>query len=239
MRIFPGFTNRALTFLRALKRNNRREWFQEHRPEYEEHVLAPMRLLVEELDVRFARFAPEIVADVKRAIFRIHRDVRFSKDKSPYKTHASCWFAHRNASHNVGSEAHGGSAGYYFHLEPGSSFIAAGIWMPPRPALNRLREAIAREPADFARRLSGTALKRRAGGLNAEGMLTRLPRGFEAGGPAERWLRYTSFTVSAPMTDRQILDPRLGELIERDYRLMLPLVRWLNQALGHQPMERR
>src|SRR4029079_2608033 len=94
--IFPGVSKPALTFLRGIKRNNRREWFEEHRDDYETHVREPMRLLVEELDVRFARFAPEIIGDPKRSIFRIYRDVRFSTDKSPYKTHAACWFSHRN-----------------------------------------------------------------------------------------------------------------------------------------------
>jgi uncharacterized protein (TIGR02453 family) len=157
MSIFPGFHSRALTFLRGLRRNNRREWFQEHRSEYDDYVLQPTRLLVEELDVRFARFAPEIVGDSKRSIFRIYRDVRFSKDKSPYKTHAACWFSHRNAGHGVGSETHGAGAGYYFHLEPGASIVAGGIWMPPRPTLNRLREAIAAGPREFSKTIAGAA----------------------------------------------------------------------------------
>ena len=95
--------------------------------------------------------APEIIGDPRRSMFRIHRDVRFSKNKSPYKTHAACWFSHRNASHGVGSETHGGGAGFYFHLEPGASFLGGGIWMPPRPSLHRIRESIAARPADFAR----------------------------------------------------------------------------------------
>src|SRR5690554_328608 len=143
MDVFKGFTPAALTFLRRLKRNNRRDWFQENRATWEREVLAPMRLFVEDMDVRFARFAPEIIGDPKRSIFRIHRDVRFSRDKSPYKTHAACWFKHSHSAHGVGSERHGAGAGFYFHLEPGASFVAGGIWMPPRPSLNRLREAIA------------------------------------------------------------------------------------------------
>ena len=239
MSIFPGFDARALTFLRGLRRNNRREWFQEHRSEYDDFVLQPMRLLVEELDVRFARFAPEIVGDGKRSIFRIYRDVRFSRDKSPYKTHAACWFSHRNAGHGVGSETHGAGAGYYFHLEPGASIVAGGIWMPPRPTLNRLREAIAARPREFGKTLSGTAFRKRYESLTEESMLKRLPRGFEPGHPAEPWLRYVSFTVSAPLSDKEVLDPSLGSRVEKDFRLILPLVRWLNSALGYAPAERR
>src|SRR5947199_409431 len=99
-----------------------------------------MRALIEEMDVRLARFAPEITGDPKRSMFRIYRDIRFSKDKSPYKTHAACWFYHRDADARVGGDAEGGGAGFYFHLAPGGSLIGAGIWMPSRPILNRLRD---------------------------------------------------------------------------------------------------
>src|SRR5512143_1225889 len=125
------FTPASLRFLRALARNNARPWFEAHRPEYEALVRDPMRDLVDEMDVRCADFAPEIVGDPKRSIFRIYRDVRFSKDKSPYKTHASFWMTHQSAGHGVGSETHGAGAGFYFHLEPGASLVAGGVWMPP------------------------------------------------------------------------------------------------------------
>jgi uncharacterized protein (TIGR02453 family) len=233
------FSSRALTFLRALKRNNQREWFHAHRDDYEEHILSPMRLFVEEMDVRFANFAPEFIGNPRRSIFRIHRDVRFSKDKSPYKTHAACWFSHRNASHGVGSETHGGGAGFYFHLEPGASITAGGIWMPPRPSLNRLREAIAKAPRRFAATMRGHAFRRRFVGLSEEAVLKRLPRGFSPGHPAEPWLRFCSFTVSAPLTDAQVTDRTLCDRVQRDFSLALPLVRWLNVALGYQPASRR
>ena len=236
---FRGFGRGALTFLRHLKRNNKREWFQANRETYDNEVLQPLKLLVEEVDVRLGHFAPEFVGDPKRSIFRIYRDVRFSKDKSPYKTHAASWFKHRNASHGVGSETHGGGAGFYFHLEPGGSLVAGGIWMPPRPTLNQLRDSIAAKPTEFAKSMNGTAFKRRFGKLSEESMLTRLPRGFAPGHPAERWLRYQSFTVHAMLSDSEVLDRRVVDRIEKDYKTMLPFVRWLNRALGYQPMERR
>lgn len=236
---FRGFGRGALTFLRQLKRNNRREWFLKNRDAYENEVLSPLRMMVEELDVRFGHFAPEFVGDPKRSIFRIYRDVRFSKDKSPYKTHAASWFKHQNAGHGVGSETHGGGAGYYFHLEPGGSFVAGGIWMPPRPSLNQLREAIAAKPADFAKTMSAPAFRRRFGKLSEEAMLTRLPRGFAPGHPAEPWLRYQSFTVHAMLNDTEVLDRRVVDRVEKDYKTMLPFVRWLNRALGYQAADRR
>ena len=236
---FRGFSRGALTFLRQLKRNNKREWFQAHKDTYDEEVLGPLKLFVEEVDVRFGEFAPEFVGDPKRSIFRIYRDVRFSKDKSPYKTHAAAWFKHQNSAHGVGSESHGGGAGFYFHLEPGASFIGGGIWMPPRETLNQLRDSIAAKPADFEKSIGATAFKRRFGKLSEEAMLTRLPRGFAPGHPAERWLRYQSFTAGAELTDEQVLDRRVVDRVQKDFLTMLPFVRWLNSALGFPAKERR
>jgi uncharacterized protein (TIGR02453 family) len=233
------FTAAALRFLRGLTKNNAKPWFEAHRAEYERDVRAPMRALIEEMDVRFARCAPEIVGDPKRSMFRIYRDVRFSRDKSPYKTHAACWFHHRDADRRVGSEAEGGGAGFYFQIAPSDSFVAAGIWMPPRTVLNRIRDAIADDPRGFDRVVRARPFVRRFGGLHAEAVLKRMPRGFSGDHPAARWLRYQSFTTGRALSDRQATGPRLGALLEADFTGMLPLVRWLNGALGLKPADRR
>ena len=232
------FTKRALTFFRGLARNNNKAWFEAHREEYENEVRQPMRELIDELDTRFAQFAPEIGGDTKRSMFRINRDIRFSKDKSPYKTHAACWFHHRNASRNVGSEADAGSAGYYFHLEPGGrSLIGAGLWMPPRLQLNRLRDAIHRDPCGFDRMVR--AIPKRFGGLDDESALKRMPRGYPEDHPAAKWLRYQSFTTGRTLTDAQVISASLASFIVKEYEAMLPLVRWLNDALGFKSATRR
>lgn len=233
------FGKEALRFFRGLARNNERPWFEAHRAEYEEHVKRPMAGLVEEMDLRFAQFAPEMVGEPKRSMFRIHRDVRFSHDKSPYKTHAACWFFHGGGSSKVGREAHGGGAGFYFHLQPGASFVGGGCWMPPRPALQKFRAAIARDPRGFERIVKAPALRRRFGDLSDEAMLKRVPRGFDADHPAAPWLRHQSFTVGRALTDAQVTGPRLGAILQSDYEAMLPLVRWLNGTLGLAPMRRR
>src|SRR5438445_11341081 len=137
------FTPDTLRFFRGLARNNRKPWVGPHRAGYEREVRAPMRALIEEMDVRLARLAPEIAGDPKRSMFRIYRDIRFSKDKSPYKTHAACWFHHRDADRRVGSEAAEGSAGFYVHIAPRASVVGPGIWMPAPPTLNRPPETIA------------------------------------------------------------------------------------------------
>lgn len=231
---FTSFRPAALTFLRGLKRHNEKPWFEDHRPQYEAEVLGPLRLLADELDVRFATLAPEFVAPRKHALFRIHRDVRFSNDKSPYKTHAALWVFHRDAGRGVGRDAHGG-AGFYFHLEPGASMVGGGFWMPPRPILNTIRERLVEEQRTFERIVKAPAFTRRFGALSDDepGMrLTRVPRGYAPDHPAAHWLRFNSFTVGRALTDAEVLSPKLVDAIMKDYAAMLPLVRWLNGSLG-------
>jgi uncharacterized protein (TIGR02453 family) len=224
------FTPAALRFFKQLAANNNKEWFEAHRDSYENDVRAPMRELVEELDVRFARFAPEIGGDPKRSMFRINRDIRFSKDKSPYKTNAGCWFHHRSATRHVGGEANEGSGGFYFHLQPGQCFIGAGIWMPPRPQLNKLRDAIAEKPQAFIRMVE--SLPKRFGALSDESALKRMPRGYAEDHPAAKWLKYQSFTSGRSLTDAQVTSAKLPAFLEKEYEALLPLVRWVNGAFG-------
>lgn len=233
------FTAETLRFLRGLARNNHRSWFEAHRDEYQHHVRGPMIELIEEMDLRLARIAPEIGGDPKRSMFRIHRDVRFSKDKSPYKTHAACWFHHLRARRQVGREAEGGSAGLYFQIAPGDSFVGGGVWMPARGALNRIRQSIAADPTGLERAVFGGPARRRFGGLSEESMLKRLPRGFPPDHPAGRWLRYQSFTMGRSLSDEEATSARLPSALQRDFSALIPLVRWLNAALGHGPLRGR
>lgn len=232
------FTGESLRFLRGLKRNNKRPWFEKHRADYEQHVKAPMADLVEEMDLRMRQFAPEIVGEPKRSIFRIHRDVRFSSDKSPYKTHAACWFFHGDGSAKVGREAHGGGAGFYFHLEPGASFVGGGCWMPPRPALLKFRAAIAGDLAAFEK-IARAPKVLRMGGIDEESMLKRMPRGYADDHPAGKWLRHQSFTLGKPLTDAQVTSARLTTTLQNEFETILPLVRWLNATLGLETAEKR
>ena len=236
---FRGFTPAAIRFLASLKRNNTREWFQAHRDAYERDVREPLAAFVEEMDVRFAELAPEIVGDPKRSLFRIHRDVRFSNDKSPYKTNAACWFYHGDAGRGVGSTTPHGGAGFYFHMEPGESMIGGGIWMPPRPTLARIRERIHEDHRALARTLGDPTLKKRFGGLEESAMLTRMPRGYADSHPAAALLRHQSFTLGRNLTEKELYSPKLPDLLARDYARLLPLVRWFNAALGLRTLARR
>jgi uncharacterized protein (TIGR02453 family) len=236
---FEGFGPQALGFLRRLERNNRRDWFERNRPLYEREVREPMRALVEEMDVRLARLAPELVGNPKRSVFRIHRDVRFSADKSPYKTQAACQFYHCDAGRGAGQDAEGAGAGLYFQIARGECFAAGGMWMPARPALDRIREAIADAPDSFEALLRTPEFRRRFRRLDREALLRRLPRGYAETHPAAEWLRYRSFTATRMMPERQIESPRLPDILARDFAALVPLVRWLNAALGYRPLERR
>ncbi len=134
---FDGFPPEGLKFLRALKKNNNREWFAENKSRYEEFVKLPMQSLIAALKHPMERVAPEIHVDPKRAMFRIYRDTRFSKNKLPYKTHVAAVF------HRPGHWE--GSAGYYVHIEPGAVYVGGGIYIPDGDQL--LNEALVSQPS--------------------------------------------------------------------------------------------
>src|ERR1041385_5188506 len=136
---FQGFRPAAHRFFRSLARHNERPWFEEHRDLYEAEVRGPMRALIEEMDLRLATVAPELVGDPRRPLLVIPRDIRFSKDKSPYETNAGCWFYHQDAGKAVGQEAESGGAGVYFHLDGNGCFVAGGVWMAARAAAAETR----------------------------------------------------------------------------------------------------
>jgi uncharacterized protein (TIGR02453 family) len=228
---FTGFRPAAFAFLRGLARNNRKEWFEAHRDAYEQELRAPMRALVDEVDSILGSIAPELRGDPKKSVFRIHRDVRFSADKSPYKTHIAAWFFHCDAGSGVGQEAHGG-AGFYLHVEPGASMVGGGIWMPPKPALDRIRDAIVEDQKGFERVLTAAPFKRRFGPLSEEAMLTRVPRGYRPDHPAAKWLRYKSFTAGRTLRDTEVGTRKLLTTLRTDIAAMLPLIRWMNGAIG-------
>src|SRR3989442_2882306 len=193
------FSTATLTFLRGLKRHNDRAWFEAHRAEYEAHVKRAMGELIEELDVRLTRLAPEIIGEPKRSMFRMHRDIRFSPDKSPYKTHASCWFYHRDGSRAVGRGAGGeGGAGFYFQIAPGDSFVGGGMWMPPRDALIKLREAIAEDPKRIGRIATDRRLVRRVCGFSGKARVRRGARGVSPGQPPGRRVQVPSVGQARP-----------------------------------------
>ena len=234
---FTGFRPAAFAFLRSLRRHNDREWFERNRDTYETELRRPLSALAEEIDVRLAAIAPEIVGDPKRSLFRIHRDVRFSADKSPYKTHVACWFHHVDAGRGVGTQTPHGGAGFYFHMEADRASLGGGIWMPPRPTLQRIRQAIDEDVRPLATILA--AARRRFGGLADEHMLTRMPRGYAESHPAALLLRHQSYTLGRELASRDLLSAKLADVLARDFQRLTPLVRWINGALGLRTLARR
>src|SRR5215813_6766680 len=141
-RAFSAFPKEGLQFLRNLKRNNNREWFLDHKTIYEQNVKQPISDLIEALGAEFQRFAPEMIATVKVSAYRIHRDTRFSKDKSPYKTHIAAVFPHSSLGKHDG-------ACFYLHIAPTELLIAGGLYMPVPEDLNAVRLRIAEGPDKF------------------------------------------------------------------------------------------
>ncbi len=221
---FTGFPAAATAFLAELATNNTREWFTANKAVYEAEVIAPFRLLLADVISELAARELPLSGDPAKAIFRIHRDVRFSKEKTPYKTHAGAVLS-RN-----GGKVHAGVL--YIHIEPKGSFLAAGFWQPEREALAAWREAIYTEPqrfADMQARLLAAKLS-----LDASESLTRTPRGFEdaVGTPAEVALRLKSFLVRRPITPSRLASAGLVSDVVTFAEQTLPLLSFGWNALS-------
>ena len=159
---FSGFTRETVRFFAALRKNNNRDWFLLNKETYDRHVLEPAKLFVTAMGERLKTIAPGIVAvpAVNKSIFRIYRDTRFSKNKLPYKTHVAAVFHHRGNWQ--------GSAGYYFHIEPGEVFLGGGIYMPDSGQLKKIRAAIANRSEEFSSIVDNKSFKRKFGGLEGD-----------------------------------------------------------------------
>lgn len=171
---FDGFNADFFRFFSELKRNNNREWFNDNKQRYLDTVVAPMGRFIEAIAPRLHAISTEYRADPRPhggSMFRIYRDTRFSKDKTPYKTHAACHFRHR-----AGKDAH--APGFYAHFDSDRLVFGGGIWRPPGPALTRIREFIADNPTEWQRIRTAKSVTQR-GGIQGDS-LVRPPRGFDA-----------------------------------------------------------
>lgn len=201
---FPGFSAEAIQFLRDLAKHNERAWFAPRKAFYEEELLEPLRALVMHASEAMRKARIPLGSDPRSGTFRIYRDVRFSPDKSPYKTNLGAFLAH-NGNH----EAPGG---LYVHIQPSSSFIAAGFYRIDKPQLLRWRESMARNPKNFESALR--TLDRNGLRLSeSEGQLKRMPRGFEdqAQSQLAPYFRRSSFIVSETISDTQVCSPQIIE----------------------------
>lgn len=221
------FSERTVKFLRALKRNNRRDWFNAHREEYETSVHQPMVAMVERLAIDFLSFAPELVANPKASLFRIHRDTRFSSDKSPYKTHVAASFATRGFARHQG-------AGLYFHIGCEEVWIGGGMYAPETPQLAALREHIAGNVRRLRSIVESPAFKRNVGALEGE-KLARVPRGFPKDHEAAEYLRLRQFIAGREFPPAFAASPAFYRTLLRIFEQVAPLARFLNEPLSRQP----
>src|SRR5215813_6975988 len=176
---FSAFPDQGLQFLHSLKRNNNREWFQSHKSIYEQYVKQPMTELIAALAQEFQKFAPEMVASPKVSVYRIYRDTRFSKDKSPYKTHIAAVFPRSGLGKHEG-------AGFYLHVTPSELLIAGGVYMPFPADLNVVRQHIADNTQAFLKVIGNRKFRTLFGTVGGE-RLSRVPRGFPAEHPAAEY----------------------------------------------------
>jgi len=217
--------NDTLAFLQDLALHNDREWFEAHRAEYLQ-ARDGAAALVDAVIGRLSRTDPDIDGQVAaKCLFRIHRDVRFSRNKAPYKTHFGAYLAKggRKSVH----------AGYYLHLEPGASFAAAGLWMPEAPALASVRQEIDYGFDEFQSLLGAEAFHSRFGDLQqqADVSLSRMPRGYAPDNPAASYLKLKSFIASCPLPDARLKAPDAAAEIADTFAASTPFIRFLNRAL--------
>jgi uncharacterized protein (TIGR02453 family) len=217
---FPAET---LRFLRALKRNNRREWFNAHRDDYEAYVRQPMTAIVERLAVDLRAFAPELVASPKVSIYRIYRDTRFSENKAPYKTHVAAVFPTRGLPKHEG-------AGAYFHISPDELWIGGGMYMPQPPQLVAVREHIAGHFKQLRAIVESPGFRKHVGELSGD-KLTRVPRGYPADHPAAEYLKFRHFVAGADLPPTLATSPAFYKTLLTVYRQIVPLSRFLNTPL--------
>jgi uncharacterized protein (TIGR02453 family) len=224
----PYFTQDTFTFLRQLAKNNKREWFAEHKGRYERHVKTPMLRLIGDLKPHLAKVSGYLFCDDAASggsMFRIHRDTRFSPDKRPYKTHAAASFPH------VAAESSGGIdvPGLYFQVAPGEVLAGGGLWMPGTPQCNAVRAAILADPAGWKKAVAGAT---KAGlALETDLALKRPPPGVDADHPLVDVLKLKRFGVTRTLDDADALRPDLLAVLVKEFKAAAPLVRWLCGAL--------
>lgn len=218
-----GFSPEALQFLAALAAHNDRAWFQPRKADFERLLKEPMEGLVMALSERFAGRGIPIEADPRHSIFRIYRDVRFSKDKAPYKTHVSAslpWIEPED-----GTATHGNGA--YVHIEPGHSYVGGGMWHPEKARLDAFRRTVVEDPDRVRAVLEDREFLRRLGPLDSHETLKRVPPGFRTDHPMADQLRFKDLTFGRGLSDDEVVSPSLPDILVEDLASAVPVFRFL------------
>jgi uncharacterized protein (TIGR02453 family) len=221
---FPGIPSAGIDFFRSLARHNNRDWFLPRKHIFEEQVKQPMRELVAALNAAMMDFAPDYTTDPDKAILRIYRDTRFSKDKTPYKTHLAANFRWRGSGRHEG-------AGFYFAISHKEVAIGGGLYIPTPEALLAMRNYIA-DNYEELRKVAGSRTVRRLLGEVQGEQLTRVPKGFAADHPAADWLRFKQYIFYMVLEPEIATSPALLREIVQRFRAMTPFVAFLNRALA-------
>jgi uncharacterized protein (TIGR02453 family) len=220
---FEGFPQEGVRFLKQLKRNNNREWFTRNKQRFEEDVKLPMFSLIAAMKGPLAAIMPEIEVHPKKNIFRIYRDTRFSKDKLPYKTHVAAVFHLRGHWEE--------SAGFYLHIEPEAVYAGGGIYMPDGRQLKKLRRAIATGSEEFIGIVREKSFVKTFGGLEGN-KLQRAPLGYPADHAMIEWLKYKQFFAGVEWKVEACFRENFPDAVAKLYAPLVPLLRFLNGALG-------
>ena len=215
----------TLTFLKSLKKNNNKAWFEGHRSEFES-AKNDFEIFIQTILHEHAKKDTDLgVLKVKDCLFRINRDVRFAKDKSPYKT-------------NMGASMNRGGkksifAGYYFHCEPGKSFAGGGLWMPMAPEVKKIRQEIDYCLGEFKTIVESKKFKSVYGELNKseEFSLVNIPKGYEKDNPAAEYLKLKSWVATRPLSDADLLSKDLSKKVLDSFQTLQPLVEFINRAV--------
>lgn len=222
---FAGFPPATLAFLRALKRNNDREWFQKHRDRYEAAFLAPSLAFIDAMEQPLQKISPCFQAIARKqggSLMRIYRDTRFARDRTPYKTNIGIQFRHE-----AGRSVH--APGFYLHIEPGSVFVGAGTWRPDRQPLLQIRQAIADSPSEWKR--ARDAKRFHSTFVLSGDSLKRSPAGFESDHPMIDDLKRKDFIGICDLTESDILEPDFAQRVAEKFQTASPFMRFLCEAL--------
>jgi len=220
------FTKSTFAFLTELAANNNRDWFESNKARYEGDVKHPFLCLIADLAPSLKKINSAIVADPKPnggSMMRIHRDTRFSRDKSPYKTFVAAHFAHTASKGE-------GTPGYYLRIEPGASMAGGGMWQPDTKTLSQVRNRIVDDPERWAEAIAGKTVGRAC--QFAGEALKRPPAGYDPSHPYIEDLKRKDFAIVVPLTDAEVCRATFKDLLLEHYRSAAPFLRFLSDAIG-------
>ena len=220
---FRAFAPEAIAFLRDLKKNNDREWFTPRKDVFETQVRLPMIELVRGIHGEMLRFAPRHVGEPAKCVFRIYRDTRFSKNKTPYKTNIAASFVH-------GGAGKGGGAGYYLSVSPEQVEVGGGIYMPDPATLLAVRQRVAEHYEAFRATFESAKVRKLMGDLYGESA-TRPPKGFDPEHPAIELLRRKQFCLFATLDPALATTSKLQSEVVKRFEAIAPFIDFLNQSL--------